>query len=867
MHVKFGRLLLSASAAACMALIAPALSAQSLPAQNSIQLFGPIDVRFSASTTGTGSSAVNFNSTTLNLNCAASPITAILSSTPDSTGNVLVDNNINLTVTRGATSTGPTNLCKGGVNNSPDGPFQNCFTLGYENAASAQNLNGEDPDNFVSAWGVAPIDISGSLASGPVQVKIDLQDEGFYLASSTLYLNTNCTQGGVTGPAVISGNPIPQTDPTPEQLSQGFPFNPLTNQQVELEYDLTLAQAAGTLTIADQTIPSVADMPLDPALYQSTLTPQTSFATSTCLIHSGELLPSGQAGCKLFTLTCTVGTGSTATGAQCPVSSLPNEVFRDNFDGPSFILPDISTPNGPTFHEGIGFLMATEGWTGGPCSFDPAANLQDLPCPQNLLSSFTGPGEYTGTGRTTHPNSTFIVIAQIPEDLTTVAVAGQQPGGWINKSIATVTLSSQPPNLAGTNLTGAANFVASPIQSITYGISTAKNVPVPGDPITSDTVLSNNIPCPTLANPGSPATEFAPSPQTLSSLADGTYLLHYYAQDCAGTLELKFTQGGGGSWFTSYYTFPINIDTVAPVVASGPTLSPAPSSQGAYLQGQVVTASYRCTDSLSGVIHCGTQTYPPGTTPNTGTITTTVDTSSTGTKSFTVQAIDAARNTSSSTVTYQVVSPYDGQIHLSLGKSTVTYPGGTTLTIAITPTIAPSSNVSAKKQTSRHSHAPSGTLTILDGTKLLQTLRLAGDKATAHLDKLAAGSHSISAVYSGDTSTPGGTSAPVTLTVLPAPVSLDVKCSNPSLAYGQDYTCIVGALTPNGLVQGYITYSYDNAAPVKVPTFLGLALFSLHKPSIGSHTVVVSYPAQGSYLTAPPRTEKFTVTTAPGNRH
>jgi hypothetical protein len=74
-------------------------------AQNSIQLFGPVDVRLSAAGTGYGNSAVNFNTTTLNPTCPAAPITATLSSTADRTGNFLVDNNVNVSVKYGSTTT------------------------------------------------------------------------------------------------------------------------------------------------------------------------------------------------------------------------------------------------------------------------------------------------------------------------------------------------------------------------------------------------------------------------------------------------------------------------------------------------------------------------------------------------------------------------------------------------------------------------------------------------------------------------------------------------------------------------------------------------------------------------------------------
>jgi hypothetical protein len=252
--------------------------------------------------------------------------------------------------------------------------------------------------------------------------------------------------------------------------------------------------------------------------------------------------------------------------------------------------------------------MASEGWlgngglVGGPCTFDPASGLQNLPCPQNLLSNFSGPGLYTVTGSTSHPNSTFVPVAQVPEDLTTVTVAGQHSGGWINTSTASVTLSSQPPVLAGTNLPGSTSFIASPILSITYGISASNNVPSPGSPASTDTVVQNSIPCPVPANPADPpATVFTTDSQDLGGLADGNHLLHYFAKDSAGTEELKFSQDGGGSWSTSYYAYPINVDTVAPVVASGPVLSPPTGGAGSMLW---VTQLQPCTAAPMSVQGC-----------------------------------------------------------------------------------------------------------------------------------------------------------------------------------------------------------------------------------------------------------------------
>ena len=884
------------------AICLPVLMTQAVLAQNSIQLFGPVDVRLS--TNGTGwypSDGNNFNTTNLNLTCPASP-TATLSSSADGTGNVMVDNFLNVTVTSNGVASGPTNVC-------PGGGTQSCFTTAYQVPSSTGGLTGVNPDTFVSTGGVPPLDISQLLVAGPVQVQIALEDvgfgAGFFLASSTLYLDTNCTQGGVTGPALVSGNPIPSSGPTAQQLAQDSDFNSGNSQQIGFVYDLTTAQTVGSLTINDGTIPQVNDTPIDPTTFQALYLAGTSYSTGNCVIHSGELTPAGAPACKLFTLQCTVGAGATATGAQCPVSTINNEIFQDVFDGPAFTLSDISTPNGPTFHEGIGLLMANDTWPGGACVFDAEADLGSLNCPQNLLTSFAsstapvsnalrthsltasktaasiaGPAKIVSnavgvstvtsisSGSTTRPNSTFITVAGIPEDLTTVTVAGQKAGYWINNSTANFTLSSQPPNLAGATVPGAASFIPSPIQSITYGISPANSVPAAGAPVANDVTLTNSTGCPTPPNLATPAASvFTPGQQSFSGLADGTYLLHYYAQDCAGTEELQFVQDASGNWSTNFYTYPINVDTTAPVVATGPTLLQAPSAQGSYTVGESVYASFSCTDALSGVVQCGGNTYAVGATNNTGTLTSLVDTSSPGMKTFTVKAVDAAGNTSSAQVSYQVVSQYDNQVQFSITPTTVTYPQGANVVVQIVPgaTSSAVSGKSVKPLTASLGRTQiTGTVQIFDGSKQLVKLNLQGNgEAYYYLSGLSAGKHSLSATYSGDATIPGGTSAPVTFTVQPAPVTLSMACWNINFPYGADYIC--GAYTSSnaGPAQGVITYTYDGGAPVTVPLMWGVGIFNIAKPVVGAHHVVVSYAAQGNFAAAKPQTESFTVTPAP----
>jgi hypothetical protein len=609
-----------------------AAAASTVSGQTAVQLFSPANVRVSTQGTGYGANENVFNTTILNLTCT-SPIQAKISSTADGTGKVLVDNFITFNEVGGTAA----DICKNGT--VENGNQQNCFNDNYKNQASQGELTGKDPDTFVTTGGVPPIDVSSYLTTGAVQAQIGLVDTGSYLDSSTLYLVTNCAFNGVAGPGKVTGNPISKSNPTDQQLTQNFSFNSTNNQQVQFTYDLSEAQNAGSLSITDGTAPTGADTPLNAATFQSTYLKGTSFATGSCLIHTGELY-NGAPACKLYTLTCQVGTDPTQKGALCPTSQQRNEIFEDVFDGPSFSLPDVLGTNFLIYHQGVGFLEAKDGWSGGPCVFDSSSNIANLLCPQNLLTSFTGPGAYTSGARGQSSNSTFITVAPVPEDLTVVTVPGQRLGSWINSSSFKVNFLSVPPALASKN-----SFVAAPIQSITYGISLASSVPPAGAPVPDDVTVPNTA-CPTPGQSNPPkATPFSAQGEGVSVPADGQYLLHYFAQDCAGTEELKFTKTGG-SWSTAFYTFPINVDTVKPVVQTGPTLSPAPTSSG-YKVGQKVTATYSCTDDRSGIVQCGSAFYLVGRL-NTGTITGLVNTLKVGQQTFTVTAVDAAGNTTTS---------------------------------------------------------------------------------------------------------------------------------------------------------------------------------------------------------------------------
>jgi hypothetical protein len=162
---------------------------------------------------------------------------------------------------------------------------------------------------------------------------------------------------------------------------------------------------------------------------------------------------------------------------------------------------------------------------------------------------------------------------------------------------------------------------------------------------------------------------------------------------------------------------------------------------------------------------------------------------------------------------------------------------------------------------------PNGSLQIEDGTTVLTTLTLQGDGCAYWYISpgLSAGSHSISAVYSGDKNNPSGQSAPTVLTVKPVPVNMSASCWNASYPYGGNYQCTVNISSNAGSALGSITYSYDGGAAVMVPLNFGNAQFTIAKPVVGNQSVVIGYAQQGNFAAANPVTENFMVPPAPVN--
>jgi hypothetical protein len=193
---------------------------------------------------------------------------------------------------------------------------------------------------------------------------------------------------------------------------------------------------------------------------------------------------------------------------------------------------------------------------------------------------------------------------------------------------------------------------------------------------------------------------------------------------------------------------------------------------------------------------------------------------------------------------------YDPAISLQLSSTQLVYPGAANVVACV----APATSATA-----------TGQVQIFDGTTVLTSQTLQGNGCAYWYISpgLAAGTHVLTAVYSGDGNNPAGISAATTVTVAPVPVNMSASCWNQTFSYGANYDCTVNVNSNAGAAMGSITYSLDGGSVISVPLNGGNAQFSVATPPAGNHQVVVGYAQQTNYAAAPPQTESFTVTTAP----
>jgi hypothetical protein len=191
----------------------------------------------------------------------------------------------------------------------------------------------------------------------------------------------------------------------------------------------------------------------------------------------------------------------------------------------------------------------------------------------------------------------------------------------------------------------------------------------------------------------------------------------------------------------------------------------------------------------------------------------------------------------SSTITVTVAATAATTTTTTLAASASSITAGSSITF--TATVAPTTG----------SGTPTGTVTFFDGTNVLGTGTIASGKATYTTSSLAVGTHSITAVYGGDTSFSGSTSsaASISVTVTPTTTALAASAttavSGTSLTFTATVTPASGTTSPAGTV----TFS-DGTTTLGTGTLAsGTATYTTSTLAVGTHSITAAYGGSAAF--------------------
>jgi photosystem II stability/assembly factor-like uncharacterized protein len=163
--------------------------------------------------------------------------------------------------------------------------------------------------------------------------------------------------------------------------------------------------------------------------------------------------------------------------------------------------------------------------------------------------------------------------------------------------------------------------------------------------------------------------------------------------------------------------------------------------------------------------------------------------------------------------------------------------------VTFTATVAPTSGTGT----------PTGTVTFEDGLTVLGSGALSGGVATFSISTLAVGSHSITAVYGGDTNGAGSTSSAVSQVVNQDSTTTALTSSvNPSV-FDQSvtFTATVTANPPgSGTPTGTVTFKDGTATLGTGALSGGVATFSISTLAVGLHSITAVYSGDSNFTTS-----------------
>ncbi|HZS46115.1 MAG TPA: Ig-like domain repeat protein [Blastocatellia bacterium] len=366
---------------------------------------------------------------------------------------------------------------------------------------------------------------------------------------------------------------------------------------------------------------------------------------------------------------------------------------------------------------------------------------------------------------------------------------------------------------------------------------------------------------------------FSPTSCTLSPLGsttDTSTCTVNLTSTTVGTHSITATYGGSAVHAGSSGSATLTVNKAN-------TTSVLVSSQNPSIFGQSVTFTVTVSAVAPGSgIPTGTVTFLDGATPI-------------GTATLDASGVASISTSSLSIGTHSISTSYPGDGNFNGSTSNTVnqvvnkVPTTTTLVSSVNPSTFGQSVTFTATVTSSGSGTPTGTVTFMDGATTLGTGTLSGGVASFSTATLSVGTHSITAVYGGDSTFAGSTSNTVNQVVNKAPSATALASSvNPSV-FGQSVTftatvtsagpaisspggpvsrrvtktvdarTTAGRAVPNafgiGTPTGTVTF-FDGATPIGTGTLdgSGVATLTISTLSVGTHSITASYSGDGNFL-------------------
>jgi Big-like domain-containing protein/galactose oxidase-like protein len=215
---------------------------------------------------------------------------------------------------------------------------------------------------------------------------------------------------------------------------------------------------------------------------------------------------------------------------------------------------------------------------------------------------------------------------------------------------------------------------------------------------------------------------------------------------------------------------------------------------------------------------------------------------------------------------YKIVATYNGSSNYSSSSVLVSLSiSRATPVIALSSSLNPSNTGVPVVFTAKLSYStgtPSGTVVFKDGATSLGSVPAANGVAALSVPNLAAGTHVITAAYSGDTNFNAVTSVPLSQVVNRSTPQITLTPSLTTSNYGQPVVFTAAVSSPTGKPSGSVSFFDANTLLGTKPLVSGTAAVTVSTLIVGPHSIKAAYSGDSVFtpVTSAPLT--FIVNTA-----